>query len=46
MRGDPALLTKALEREAACQSVNYASAEFAEGVAAVKEKRSARFAKS
>jgi len=46
MRGDPALLKQALEREAACQSVNYASDEFAEGVAAVKEKRSARFTKS
>lgn len=46
MRGDPSDLTQALEREAACQSVNYASAEFAEGVAAVKEKRSARFSKS
>ncbi|MEY4667755.1 MAG: hypothetical protein RL518_454 [Pseudomonadota bacterium] len=46
LRGDPSLLTKALEREASCQSVNYASNEFAEGVAAVREKRSARFAKS
>ena len=46
MRGDPALLTRALEREAACQSVNYASAEFAEGVAAVREKRSPNFTKS
>jgi enoyl-CoA hydratase len=45
MRGDPALLTAALEREASCQSVNYASAEFAEGVAAVREKRSACFTK-
>jgi len=43
MRGDLSELTSALEREAACQSVNYASAEFAEGVAAVKEKRSPRF---
>ena len=46
MRGDPALLTRALEREAACQSVNYASAEFSEGVAAVREKRSPNFTKS
>ncbi len=46
MRGPPELLSTALEREALCQSVNYASAEFAEGVAAVKEKRSACFAKS
>ena len=45
MRGDPTQLRQALEREAACQSVNYASAEFAEGVAAVKEKRSPNFAK-
>lgn len=43
MRGDDAGLTKALEREAECQSVNYASAEFAEGIAAMKERRSARF---
>ena len=46
MRGDPSLLSQALEREALCQSVNYASGEFAEGVSAVKEKRSARFSKS
>ncbi len=46
MRGEPALLTKALEREALCQSENYASDEFAEGVTAVKEKRLARFTKS
>jgi enoyl-CoA hydratase len=46
LRGEPALLTRALEREASCQSVNYASAEFAEGVAAVREKRSASFTKS
>lgn len=45
MRGDAALVTKALEREADCQSVNYASSEFAEGVAAVQEKRLPNFAK-
>ena len=45
MRGDPSQLRQALEREALCQSVNYSSAEFAEGVAAVKEKRLPNFAK-
>jgi enoyl-CoA hydratase len=45
MRGDTSLLSQALEREAACQSVNYAGEEFAEGVAAIKEKRLARFTK-
>ena len=45
MRGDTAELTEALKREASCQSINYASAEFAEGVASVKEKRSPNFAK-
>ena len=43
MRGDLALLRQALEREALCQSINYASAEFAEGISAVKEKRQPRF---
>jgi enoyl-CoA hydratase/carnithine racemase len=44
MRGDLASnLPAALEREALCQSVNYSSAEFAEGLAAVREKRRARF---
>lgn len=43
MRGDAALLEQALAREALCQSVNYASAEFAEGLAAVKAKRLANF---
>lgn len=43
MRGDGAHLEQALAREAICQSVNYASAEFAEGLAAVKEKRLPRF---
>lgn len=46
LRGDKKSLIKALEREAECQSVNYASAEFAEGVAALREKRSPRFPKS
>jgi len=45
MRGDPAELARALDREAECQSVNYAGAEFAEGICAVKEKRSPSFAK-
>ncbi len=45
MRGDPTELTRALAREALCQSVNYASEEFAEGVASVKDKRSPNFAK-
>jgi enoyl-CoA hydratase/carnithine racemase len=43
MRADFAGLPAALSREAECQSVNYASAEFAEGLASVKEKRPARF---
>jgi enoyl-CoA hydratase len=45
MRGELAELTMALEREAFCQSINYASAEFGEGVAAVREKRSPNFSK-
>ncbi len=45
MRGDSTELTRALAREAHCQSVNYASEEFAEGVASVKDKRSPSFAK-
>lgn len=36
-------LGAALEREAACQSINYASGEFAEGVRAAIEKRPAKF---
>jgi enoyl-CoA hydratase/carnithine racemase len=43
MRSDLSGLSAALEREARCQSVNYASAEFAEGLAAVREKRPAKF---
>lgn len=43
MRGDSTEITRALAREASCQSINYASAEFAEGVASVKEKRSPNF---
>lgn len=43
MRADLHQLPAALEREALCQSVNYASAEFAEGIAAVREKRTPRF---
>ncbi len=39
MRGDMSELTNALTREALCQSINYAGTEFAEGLAAVKEKR-------
>ena len=36
-------LVAALEREALCQSVNYASGEFMEGVTSVMEKRPAEF---
>lgn len=43
MRGDSAHLDAALAREAVCQSVNYASAEFAEGIAAIKERRAPVF---
>jgi enoyl-CoA hydratase len=43
MRADLAALPAALEREATCQSVNYNSAEFAEGLKAVQEKRPAKF---
>lgn len=45
MRGDATALSNALAREAQCQSVNYSGAEFAEGVCAVKEKRSPNFSK-
>ncbi len=43
MRADLAALPAALEHEARCQSINYASAEFAEGISAIREKRAARF---
>lgn len=43
LRGNDAELEAALVREAECQSENYASAEFLEGVRAVREKRSPRF---
>lgn len=44
LRGSDAELEAALVREAECQSENYASAEFLEGVRAIREKRSPRFA--
>ena len=43
LRGDRATLSSCLEREALCQSVNYASAEFKEGVQAAIEKRAPKF---
>jgi enoyl-CoA hydratase/carnithine racemase len=43
MRADLHQLPAALEREALCQSINYVSTEFAEGIAAVREKRVPRF---
>lgn len=46
LRGDPQELQRALEREADCQKINYAGAEFAEGVRAAIEKRPPSFAKS
>jgi enoyl-CoA hydratase/carnithine racemase len=46
MRGDMSELKNALNREALCQSINYAGAEFAEGLAAVKEKRLPNFPKA
>ncbi len=46
MRGDMSELPRALEREALCQSINYAGNEFAEGLSAVKEKRLPNFSKT
>lgn len=43
IRTPPSSLTAALEREATCQSLNYAGAEFKEGIAATREKRKAKF---
>lgn len=43
LRNAPQNLKQALEREATCQSINYAGAEFAEGLAALREKRKAAF---
>ena len=45
MRGDPLPLRSALRHEAHCQSINYSGPEFAEGVKALREKRSAHFSK-
>jgi enoyl-CoA hydratase len=43
LRGSDAGLQQALEREATCQAENYASSEFAEGILAIREKRSPNF---
>lgn len=43
LRGGHVSLSGALEREALCQSINYASPEFAEGVKATMEKRAPNF---
>lgn len=43
LRGPKAELAAALDREAECQSVNYAGAEFKEGLQAVAEKREAKW---
>lgn len=43
LRKGPNTLFASLEREALCQSINYASAEFLEGVRATKEKRKASY---
>jgi len=43
MRADFNELKKALMNEARCQSINYAGAEYAEGLASVRERRVAKF---
>ena len=43
LRNQAPTLAAALEREALCQSINYASTEFKEGVRATIEKRPAKF---
>jgi enoyl-CoA hydratase/carnithine racemase len=43
LRNRPSSLEDALDREAICQSVNYSSPEFAEGLAATREKRKPKF---
>ena len=43
LRGDPAELSAALDREANAQARSYASEEFKEGVRAAREKRAAKF---
>lgn len=43
LRAGKDLLNLSLQREAVCQARNYASAEFKEGVSAVKEKRAPKF---
>ena len=43
LRTQAPTLDAALEREALCQSINYASSEFKEGVRATIEKRAAKF---
>lgn len=45
LRTDSAVLIAALDREAECQSENYSSSEFLEGVRAVRDKRKADFSK-
>lgn len=46
MRSIAPTLTESLEREASCQAVNYASAEFKEGVRATIEKRAPSWPKN
>jgi enoyl-CoA hydratase/carnithine racemase len=43
LRGSQAELQSALEREAACQSIDYQGAEFFEGITAAIEKRSPNY---